>query len=716
MAEVLNELAEKIGIMKKFSDGGLNAKEYFVPDDVIRFLATQLGFPAENNEDAKKSLERISTFTWENLALPFYIIKPENLSFSVFLTKEEIEKKLTLILKEKESGKKVDVAFDVEQTLETNKINEQFKVKHLIRIKSELALGYYLADIKVGTKSHKTTLAVAPQKCFEPKAMENSKIWGYALQLYSVKSERNWGVGDFTDLANFVDVCARCGADIIGLNPINALAHDFPEEASPYASISRLFINPIYIDVENVPEILKDDLKGTKEKLQNLRQSETILYSEVYTLKMDILEKLYHRFVSSTDKSRQNEYANFCKEKGVELEKLAIFQTLYEENCKTKWGGWKAWEEKYKSPYNPEIKDYVEQNANRIGFFKFLQFEADRQFKLAYQRVLKNNLKVGFYRDLAVGVGQDSAELWSEPDLFISQSGAGAPPDAFFPTGQKWGLGAFNPFKLKEAAYEPFIKILRANMSMAGALRIDHVMSLMRLYIIPEQSEIGTYVMYNFEDMLSIVVLESQLNQCLVVGESIGNVPNGFLEKLAETNIKSLSVLWAERRDSGWGDFVTPQEYPVQSCVSVETHDMAPLRMWWFGYDIELSYSLGLIPTIEERTGAYQKRETDRWKLLCALDGQNVWPEDNLRHGNYLYGEGYPEGIEEAVHRFVARANSKIFLAQLEDILHVEKLQNLPGTDRDRHPNWRRKLPVSLEKLESDIAYIRNIRAIRNER
>ena len=323
-------------------------------------------------------------------------------------------------------------------------------------------------------------------------------------------------------------------------------------------------------------------------------------------------------------------------------------------------------------------------------------------------------MKVGLYRDLAVGVGKDSAELGSDNDLFIRDVGAGAPPDAFFPAGQKWCLGAFNPYVLKERCYEPFIKILRANMNAAGALRIDHVMGLMRLYIIPDNGDAGTYVMYNFKDMLNIVAIESCRNKCQIVGESIGNVPEGFLETLAEKNIYALSVLWAERKDAGWGDFNAPGEYPEKAFMSVGTHDMAPLRMWWFGYDIELMHSLGLMDEAA-KNDAYHKREIDRWKLLSALDANGCWPEDNLRKDNYIYGQGYPEGIEEAVHRFAAKTASKVFLAQLEDILHVEKMQNLPGTDKE-HPNWRRKLPVTLEKLEGDIAYIRNIQAIRRER
>jgi len=216
--------------------------------------------------------------------------------------------------------------------------------------------------------------------------------------------------------------------------------------------------------------------------------------------------------------------------------------------------------------------------------------------------------------------------------------------------------------------------------------------------------------------MLNIVALESHLNKCAIVGESIGNVPDGFLEAITAKNIHSLSVLWAERWDCGWGDYRQPEFYPPNAFASVGTHDIAPLKMWWFGYDIELSYSLGLIAKESERTAAYHKRETDRLKLLSALDTSGVWPQDKKRSGDYVYGQQYPEGIEEAVERFMAKTPTPVFLAQLEDILHVEKMQNLPGTDRDKHPNWRRKLPVDLEDLANDIAFIRCIKAIKYER
>ncbi len=702
----LENLASKLKIATAYSDGGLTKKNYTVDDKVIKFFIQALGYKASNEKQIQDSIIEIENKRWRKALEPIYVCNQDNLIIDVV----SADLSDISIVARDEAGNEQKLEYTYMQNAKQNGL----LYKESLRINTPLAIGYYNLTITISAKKFETVLAVAPSKCYD--VLSGNKIWGYALQLYSLKSKRNWGIGDFTDLQNFVKLCAKDGADIIGLNPLNTLNHDHPEEASPYSSISREFLNPIYIDVEKVPEFEKDDKKKIEPVLSEIRSSELIEYGKIYPLKISVLEKCYERFIKNKSSSRKKEYDVFCKKYGEALDKLAAFQAIYEVKTKEIWGGWRAWPDDLKSPDAKGTKEFVKQNADRVGFFKYMQFEAFRQFEEVADVIKENGLKIGLYRDLAVGVGCDSAEVWSEPDLFIKEAGTGAPPDAFFPAGQKWCLGTFLPEVLKEKQYLPFIRILRANMQNAGALRIDHVMSLMRLYVIPEAYDAGTYLYYNFEDMLNIVALESCLNKCMIVGESIGNVPAGFLEALAEKNIYSLSVLWAERWDSGWGDFRQPEFYPDNAFASVATHDIAPLKMWWFGYDIELSANLGLIANDGEKLSAYHKREVDRQKLLNALDMAGVWPVDKPRSGDYIYGENYPEGIEEAVEAFVAKSASPVYLAQLEDILHITEMQNLPGTDRDKHPNWRRKLTVDLEDLPNDIAYIRCVKAIKSKR
>ena len=716
MEENLKQLADKLGIATTFTDAGLVRQEYEIPDSTVRFIADKLGYKAGNLGEIKKSLADFDKRRWQTTLENIYVVEQGNIHIDAVIAKDQEQSYFALQAENKDTGISSAVTFEIHPTGETYTIGKTIYVKMLLTITSELPIGYYKITFTVGDKNYTATLAVAPKECYENDILKEGKTWGYDIQLYSLKSEHNWGVGDFSDLQRFIEICSRCGAQVIGLNPLNVLVHTFPENASPYSSISRLFLNPIYIDIEAVPEFKPEDKEEIKDKLEEVRASELIKYEEVYPLKIAVLEKLYGRFMADLTTPRQREFHDFVETYGESLHRLALFQTLYDIKSTYRFGGWRSWEDEFQNPNSAAVRKFAQEYADKIRFFKFLQFEAFRQFKQVEDKVKECGLKIGLYRDLAVGVGKDSAELWSDHDLFLKDLGAGAPPDAFFPAGQKWGLGAFNPYVLKERCYEPFIKILRANMQGAGALRIDHVMGLMRLYVSPDKSdEPGTYIMYNLKDMLNIVALESWRNKCQIVGESIGNVPDGFIEQLEAKNIYSLSVLWAERKDAGWGDFNAPWEYPSKAFMSVGTHDMAPLRMWWFGYDIALMHNLQMM-TEDEKNNAYHKREQDRWKLLHALDINGCWPEDNLRKADYLYGESYPEGIEEAVHTFASRTNSKVFLAQLEDILHVEKMQNLPGTDIDKHPNWRRKLPVSLENLEGDIAYIRNIKAIHKAR
>jgi 4-alpha-glucanotransferase len=701
----LKQLAEKLGIAIEFSDGGLNRRSYEADDKVVRFLAKAMGYGADTSEQIAKSLAEVDEKRWRHPLEPVYVCEQGNVVIDVVSSDlSNIE-----IWAVDDKGQRLSIAYEYLRNTEQHGL----LYKESLRLTQLLNIGYYDLEVKLAGKVYKTRLAVAPQKCYD---LAQRKIWGYALQLYALKSERNWGVGDFTDLKNFVALCARDGADIIGVNPLNTLSHDHPENASPYASISREFLNPIYIDVETVPEFLPEDKAEISGLLAELRNSELIAYTKVYPLKVKMLERCFARLQQNQNSARYHEYEAFCKREGEALNRLAAFQAIYEVETQKVWGGWRAWPAEYGTPTAGGVQSFVAEHRERVDFFKFMQFEADRQFALVHDEIKKQGLKVGLYRDLAVGVGRDSAEYWSNPERFMRDAGTGAPPDAFFPAGQKWGLGTFLPQVLKEQKYEPFIRILRANMQNAGALRMDHVMSLMRLYVIPDTLDKGTYIYYNFADMLNLVALESQLNHCVIVGESIGNVPDGFLEAIAAKNIYSLSILWAERWDSGWGDFRQPADYPENAFASVATHDIAPLRMWWFGYDIELSRNLNLLKSDAEKQEAYHKREEDRRRLLFALDKANVWPEDKPRHSDYIFGEGYPEGIEEAVERYMAKSASPVFLAQLEDFLHVEQMQNLPGTDRNQHPNWQRKVPVDLEKLSTDSAFVRCVQAIKKER
>ena len=702
MDVALKELAEKLGICTHFSYvcNGIHEKE--ASAGLLRFLIESFGYKTKTEDDIRKSMERIEKKRWQYALDAIYVRTSDNKNLDIVLTEKETQGE-TAFFYAPEGSDDFKPLSGVLSELERRQEARTVYVKMQFAVTEELAPGYYDVEARTAKGVYKTILAVTPRACYELQKNGKDKLFGFALQLYSLKSRRNWGVGDFTDLAEMADMLANSGGDIIGLNPLNVLEHENPEYASPYASTSRLFLNPIYIDVEKVPFYEADD--KDEAAIAAAKAKENIDYTTVYNIKIAALRRIFARMLKQHKSDYYKEFMAFMAADTGELHRLAVFQAF---KAQKKAGGIE------KLAIVGEMEKFVSANAKEIEFFKFLQFEADRQLRAVEAKIKERGLAVGLYRDLPVGVSKNSAEVWSDKYLYMQESGTGAPPDNSFPIGQKWMLGAFNPFELKERAYKPFIRILRANMRYAGAIRIDHVMGLSRLYLIPDKGEEGTYLMYNAEDMFNILALESHLNKCAVVGECIGNVSDGFKDMLKERNIYALGVLWVERKDED-GTLKTPQEYERKYFASVGTHDMPPLKAWWFGREIGLMKELGLY-SAKETEQSYHWREHERWILLQALDNEQVWPEDRRRQANYLFGEGYPEGLEEAVHSYMAKTNSEVFMLQPEDIFQSEKVQNLPGTDIPLYPNWRSRLPVDVEDMEASEAYRRNIAAVKKWR
>lgn len=700
MDENWQKLLDKLGIASQFSDGANPEKCYHVSDQTLLEMVRNLGFKITKTADSGRLLEKLEKKRWQYALDPIYIVRQNEKSVIAVLPQKYVDVMDLIVWHNLEA---IQVQYDV-TTLEEKMIGKTNYVQVRINFLSYMEPDYYDVELEIPNKSYHTVLAVTPDSCYIPEVLNTEKLWGWAIQLYSLKSHRNWGIGDFTDLLNLVKLSEKYHADVIGINPLNVLFHDFPENASPYSSISRLFLNPIYIDVEKVYGYASVMVDPYRQTLAVLREADEIDYTGVYRLKMQILRQTFAKLQQKEAQKEYDKFLAFCRRQGEDLDNLAVYQAIYSAQVSQIGGDWKNWPVELRDRASTAIEKFKKQNSEEVLFFKYLQYLAHNQLQEVYAAVKNCHMKIGLYRDLPVGLCKDSFELWADRDLFVENCGAGAPPDAFFPTGQKWCLGAFNPLRLKECAYRPFIKILRSAMSCAGALRIDHVMGLMRLYVIPDDKDEGTYIYYNFDEMLGLVALESYLNKCMVVGESIGNVPDGFIEKIHERGIYSLSVLWAERWN-GCGDFKCPADFDEKTFGSVGTHDIAPLKMRWFGYDIETMFELKMINE-QEREQMYKAREDERCRLLRALDCAGVWPLDKPRQGDCLFGEGYPQGIMQAVEKYLAQSNSRVYLAQPEDIFGVTLLQNLPGTDRDKHPNWRRKLPLAMEDWESDPDFI----------
>ncbi|EHC66446.1 4-alpha-glucanotransferase, partial [Salmonella enterica subsp. enterica serovar Mississippi str. A4-633] len=347
---------------------------------------------------------------------------------------------------------------------------------------------------------------------------------------------------------------------------------------------------------------------------------------------------------------------------------------------------------------SPAVKQFCEAHREEVEFYLWLQWLAWRQFAACWDTCQSFKLPIGLYRDLAVGVAEGGAETWCDRELYCLKASVGAPPDILGPLGQNWGLPPMDPHIIVARAYEPFIDLLRANMQNCGALRIDHVMSLLRLWWIPygETADQGAYVQYPVDDLLAILALESQRHRCMVIGEDLGTVPVEIVGKLRDSGVYSYKVLWFENDLEK--NFRAPGAYPQQSMAVASTHDLPTLRGYWECGDLTLGKALGLYPDEVILRGLYEDRERAKQGLLDALHKYGCLPK---RAGHKALLMSMTPTLNRGLQRYIADSNSGLLGLQPEDWLDMADPVNVPGTS-DQYKNWRRKLSASLEAMFAD--------------
>ena len=570
-----------------------------------------------------------------------------------------------------------------------------------------LPLGYHRLALVAGNVTAEAALIVAPAQSHLPAQLgEGSRRWGLTTQLYSLRSGRNWGMGDFGDLRHLCSAAGKAGASLVGLNPLHALFAAEPRHYSPYSPSSRRHLDPLYIDVTAVPEFAHGGCVD-EAALAAARASRFVDHWAVAALKRPALEAIFRRFrVRELDAAgapigaRGQEFCDFRRERGRVLTAFATFEALHEHYYRDgRAFSWRTWPEKMRDPNSRAVADFAKAHADRVLFFAFLQWEADRQLAAAAAAGQKKGLSLGLYRDLAVGVDPNGADAWAEPELLACGTAIGAPPDALSRAGQNWGLSPVNPLRLRQRGFAPFIEALRANMRHAGVLRIDHVMLLQRLYWVPQglPATAGAYVKYPFRELLRLVALESRRQRCAVIGEDLGTVPAGFRAAMEAAQVLSYRVVAFER--DGDGRFLQPSAYPALSAASAATHDTATIKGFWLGRDIEWRRRLGLYPDETAAAAEASGRRRDREQLLEALAGEGLMARE--RFGEFLLPDGTPvygRALGKAVLAFLSRSRSRLMLVQIEDVAGESEQANLPGSSGG-HPNWRRRMAQRLDEI-----------------
>lgn len=509
-------------------------------------------------------------------------------------------------------------------------------------------------------------VVVAPERAF---AGNFDRVWIVAVQLYGVHSSRNWGIGDFSDLERLIDLAADLGASGVGLNPLHALFDDRPRDCSPYSPNSRLFLNPLYIDVSKLPGVTADEAA-----LAQLRAGAVIDYAAVAALKWNALREAFAAFKTKPDV----DFKAFRTERGALLARFACFEVLRHQNGTPWWD----WPEEWQHPDDAACARLrAGPDADAIAFVEFTQWVADRQLRNCRDRADKRGMSVGLYLDVAVGVQSDGFDAWNEQIAISRHLAVGAPPDPLNTAGQNWGLAGFNAAGLEVQSFAPFRDMLRASMRYAGAIRLDHVLGLQRLYLVPLgfDAKDGVYVTMPFEALLAVTAQESVANACVVIGEDLGTVPDGFRDHIADWGIWSYRVMMFER-DYHNGGFYGLDQYPANALVTFNTHDLATFAGWRSLSDLALKRSLGIDPgeTDDSRQHAFTR-------LSEALHYNGIMRDD-------FYG----------VVQFLARTPSRLLAIAMEDLLGIVDQPNIPGTVNE-HPNWRQRLPIPVTDLAATV-------------
>ncbi|HEX3573333.1 MAG TPA: glycogen debranching protein GlgX [Rhodopila sp.] len=492
-----------------------------------------------------------------------------------------------------------------------------------------------------------------------PGSAAGARRFGIAAHLYSLRSHGDQGIGDFTTLARFATEAARNGAATIGLNPLHALFPHDRSRASPYNPSDRRFVDPIYIDVAGFPG-------GTGLP----SPPGPVDYSAVWARKRAVLQAAFTSVADDVVPDGLRRFATF----------EAIAEVLGTPH-------WQAWPTELRHPESAAVAAFARAHRDLVRFHAFLQDLAESQLRAAAGSAARDGLSLGFYRDLAVGAAPDGAEAWSAQDTLMHGVSVGAPPDPFSAQGQIWCLPPPDPVAMRRDGFQAFNDLLVANMRHAGALRIDHVMGLRRLFVVPDGAAgiDGAYVTYPMEDLLGQVALQSQRAKCLVVGEDLGTVPEGMSAALAARNILSYSVLWFERRD---GHLRRPGEWRRLAAACVSTHDLPTLAGWWAGADIAEKRALSLL----DDPNAEADRAAEKLELLGLLRAEGLLTED------VDPDKPMPVALAAAIHAFVSATPSLLALVQADDLAGETIGVNLPGTDRER-PNWRRRLGIDVSDL-----------------
>ena len=708
----LGRAASLWGIQPDYWD--IFGKRHITIAEVQKTLLASFGVPSDTREDLDRAVEQRLWDEWSSIGPRTLVASIDKGWIDIQVPESEASGGLQASFYW-EDGRLENAQLDLaslpnDGTAELR--GRRFVRKHLL-LPPNAPLGYHELRLSTGSNASTTRLILTPERCWAPPELAgDGRTAGLAVSLYGLRSSRNWGFGDLTDLRTLIDWAAdEAGVNFIGLNPLHALANREPYNTSPYLPICTFYRNPIYLDIERVPDFTSSPAcrrllrsKSLRGRTAELRASQYIEYGKVWPLKLKSLKAafrwfLQHEFRRDTERARR--FRRFTESEGLLLDRYAVYCALDEvihKRDRNIWV-WTDWPREYQNPESHETQQFARDRWRLILFYKYAQWLLDEQLADAQQYAQKRGLRIGLYHDLALATDRFGSDLWAHRAFYVTGSRVGAPPDDFSPEGQDWAFPPPNAWRHQEDGYRLYAELIRKTARHGGALRIDHVMRFFRLFWIPDGKgpKEGTYVHDHPDDLLPILALESVRNKFMVVGEDLGTVEPYIRESLQRYGVLSYRLLYFEKTKQG--DFKRPAEYPRQALVSATTHDLPTLAGFWSGADIEARRNAGLTPGEEIYRQQLRARDEEKQRLLDLLHQLNLlpaWFPRQATHIPELTGE-----LHHAIIGFTALTPSELMLVNQEDLFKDSEQQNLPGST-EQYPNWRHKMRFSLEELRTN--------------
>ncbi len=637
---VLSRLAEAMGIRPQWR--GIDGSQHTVMPDTQRALLAAMGVPAGTDADADAALRDVQAAAASRLLPEEQVVEAE------LPCRVELRRTLPWQLHLEHGGVLTGSATDT--------------------VTMVPPIGVH----RLQAGGQECLVVAAPARAPTPVR----RLWGVTAAIYGLRSPRNLGLGDYRDLAVAAANLAPTGANFVGINPVHARGAAC-DTISPYSPSCRTAYETRHIALHDVPGFadsahVQRCLDDASDRLATARTADQVDYAAHDTIHQSALQTLFDAF-QRTPGPASDEFAAWRRQRDADLEPFAVFEAISQRHGPD----WRTWPADLRAAQTIAVQSFATDAAPAVTYHAWLQWLADRQLAGAQQTAKSAGMALGLYLDIAVGVRSGGADTWAAPACFAASVSLGAPPDAFSPHGQTWNIAPFNPIGLRGADYAPFIAMLRAAMTNAGLIRIDHILGASRSFWIPAGGAPGAYVSYPVETLLALIRIEAHRAGCMVVGEDLGSVPDGLRQRLADTGLFGCTVMQFEHGDGG---FRHPSAYRPATLASFGTHDTPTIRGWWSGHDIDLRRDLGFYDAhAHER--AQQSRQHQRQQLTTVLRDAGLPPTD----------EGAPVS---PVHTLLARSASQLVAVQLDDALDVVDQQNLPGTV-DEYPNWRRRYPVN---------------------